>query len=285
MACTGGCRASKFCLGGVFAATSYCSERLRGQTRQAVDCQDMARRPVTIHLTGFGPFGGIEHNPTSIVCGILRELVARGEAPHGVAPELLEEFAAANIRLEGLNALEVSASACRGEVQSILERLVGRHSGSDASAELCAVIHLGVSSMCKEVKLECRGFNVADFRIPDVQGWHPSGEPVVPEAAPQLFTALRLPEILGELHDRGVRSAISTDAGRYVCNYIFYSSLHAARPAGIPVLFVHVPSFEAMEQAVQVTAVLCILLAVARQLRGDNGGLSPAAVVTSKPLG
>lgn len=270
----GGALGSRLWLGGAAAVALYGLKSLEHSYRGQVFtlCQDRpARRPVRIHLTGFGPFGGIEDNPTSVVCRVLKEFVREGKVPAGVPPGLLREFADAGIALDGLEALEVSAAACRAGVRAILGR-----SGDSAA---CAIVHMGVSSASERVHLECRGFNVADFRIPDVRGWQPRGEQIVGAAEPQLYTSLPLLEILGEMHDRGVDCAISTDPGRYICNYIFYSSLHAAQASGTPVLFVHMPSFERMEQAVQVTAVLCMLLAVARQLR--RGGLRDSGVPTS----
>eukprot|EP00928_Gymnodinium_smaydae_P061727 TRINITY_DN4574_c0_g1_i1.p1 TRINITY_DN4574_c0_g1~~TRINITY_DN4574_c0_g1_i1.p1 ORF type:complete len:353 (-),score=67.39 TRINITY_DN4574_c0_g1_i1:77-1135(-) len=268
------------------------------------------QRSVRVYLTGFGPFGGVLENPTSIVCRILREYLRDGVAPEGVSPELLEEFALSGICVDGLDALEVSAEASRENSRSIVARLTStcprdgeersNTYGSDSSTTPAAIVHLGVSSAADSVNLECRGVNVADFRIPDVRGWQARGVPVVAGAPPVLYTSLRLPEILGEMRDRGVRCDISTDAGRYLCNYIFFLSLHAARPANIPVLFVHVPPFEKLGCSAQVSAVLCLLLALARQLSersesdvaaakavadaisGDAVGTPPA---TTKPMG
>lgn len=233
---------------------------------------------MTVHLTGFGPFGGVPENPTSIVCRLLREYVEAGKAPLGVSKALLDEFASAGVELRGMDALEVSAEACRANVPAIVK-------GLNEKAGAVALVHLGVSGASKQINLECRGVNIADFRIPDVRGCQTQGEPVVANAEPVLYTPLRLPEILGELRDRGVKCEISTDAGRYICNYIFYQSLHEAKSTGIPVLFVHVPQFEAIPCPAQVAAVLCILLAIARQLRGESPVTHAPGTPSVKPLG
>jgi len=222
--------------------------------------------PVKVCLTGFGPFGQVRENPTSVVCAVLREYVEHGKKPEGVDGELLDEFSRANVGLIGLDALEVSAVAATEASRDILDSL----RATDRGAVAAAVIHLGVAADSRKIRLECRGVNVADFRLPDVRGCRASGEPVVDGAVPMLYTSLRLPEIMGELRDCGVDCEISTDAGRYLCNYIYFSSLHGARPDGIPVLFVHVPPFEAVDRAAQVAAVLRLLLAVATQLRQER---------------
>lgn len=236
---------------------------------------------VTVHLTGFGAFGGIESNPTSVLCRELKKFTQEGKEQPGVPASLLKEFMASGVRVEGMDAIEVSADACRARVKNIFARAEERR----ARYAPRVVVHLGVSGAAERIMLECRGANSADFRIPDVKGWQPRGAPVVTEGDAMLYTALALPQILGELHDRGVDCAISTDAGRYICNYIFYSSLHAAEGTGVPVLFVHVPQFEVMDQAAQFTALLCLLLAIARQMRGDGPLCNAQPAETSRPLG
>lgn len=232
-------------------------------------CVEDPPRRVTVHLTGFGPFGGITENPTSTVCRVLRAFIQAGERPVDICPALIDEFSNSQISVEGMDALEVSAEACRANVQAILQSCERRRR-EEQHAGIQVIVHLGVSSVSRQMQLECRGINIADFRIPDVAGWQPRGEPVVANSEMALYTSLPLPQILGEMHDRGVSCAISTDAGRYICNYVFYSSLNAAKKLDIPVLFVHMPPFEAMGEGAQVSAVLCLLLAIARQLRGEH---------------
>eukprot|EP00405_Crypthecodinium_cohnii_P040574 CAMPEP_0206566430 /NCGR_PEP_ID=MMETSP0325_2-20121206/24659_1 /ASSEMBLY_ACC=CAM_ASM_000347 /TAXON_ID=2866 /ORGANISM="Crypthecodinium cohnii, Strain Seligo" /LENGTH=257 /DNA_ID=CAMNT_0054069469 /DNA_START=234 /DNA_END=1008 /DNA_ORIENTATION=- len=146
------------------------------------------QEPVLIHLTGFGPFGDVLKNPSSEICEELRSFVEKGVAPEGVPAYLLTDFAASGIRLQGLEAVEVSAEGCREASTQIHEALA-------ECAGTSAVLHLGVSSMCEKVHLECRGINEASFRIPDVRGSQPGGERVVndPEAPDQIFTSKTFP--------------------------------------------------------------------------------------------
>jgi len=244
------------------------------------------RSQLVMHLTGFGPFGNVSENPTSIICRQLRDLVDYGRQPEGVNPTVLEEFSKAGVSLRGLDALEVSAEACNQAIPRIVTNLdaaVAAAGNSDGAASAAALIHLGVASGSKGIRLECRAANVADFRIPDARGRQSRGEAVVEGAEPVLYTTLQLPELLSELHDSGMMACeISTDAGRYLCNYVYFASLHACQSTRIPVLFVHVPSFEDMACPQQVTAVLLLVLAIARQLRG----LPPSSPVKSmKPMG
>jgi pyroglutamyl-peptidase len=43
----------------------------------------------------------------------------------------------------------------------------------------------------------------------------------------------------------------SDDAGRFVCNYVYYHSLRFAEQHGIKSLFVHVPLFLTIDEEVQ----------------------------------
>ena len=204
---------------------------------------------VSIYVTGFGPFMGVDDNPSSVLCDTLRKYVHEGCPPEDVPIEVLQEFEAAGISLEGLRALDVAAQACQTEVPEIHRYLRAKREETPKAAT--AVVHLGVAGDRSHICLECRGVNEANFRIPDVFGFQCCGEPVIPDSPPVLYCSLRLTEILAEMHDKGVNCEISTDAGRYICNYIFFQSLHTAAPYGIPVLFVHIPTFEDMVHEVQ----------------------------------
>uniref|UniRef100_A0A0E0I4N3 Pyrrolidone-carboxylate peptidase n=1 Tax=Oryza nivara TaxID=4536 RepID=A0A0E0I4N3_ORYNI len=56
----------------------------------------------------------------------------------------------------------------------------------------------------------------------------------------------------------------SDDAGRFVCNYVYYHSLRFAEQHGIKSLFVHVPLFLTIDEEVQMHFVASLLEALAR---------------------
>lgn len=49
----------------------------------------------------------------------------------------------------------------------------------------------------------------------------------------------------------GYEVMTSDDAGRFVCNYVYYHSLSFAEQNGISSLFVHVPSFLTIDEETQ----------------------------------
>lgn len=56
---------------------------------------------------------------------------------------------------------------------------------------------------------------------------------------------------------------ISDDAGRFVCNYVYYHSLRFAEQKGHKSLFVHVPLFSRINEETQMRFVASLLEAIA----------------------
>lgn len=55
----------------------------------------------------------------------------------------------------------------------------------------------------------------------------------------------------------------SDDAGRFVCNYVYYHSLRHAAMHSTKSIFVHVPSFSVINEATQMQFVAALLHAIA----------------------
>jgi pyroglutamyl-peptidase len=97
-------------------------------------------------------------------------------------------------------------------------------------------VHLGQMQRSGSLELEQRACNVGAQR----------NEPpfvLVPEGPPQYDTRLPVAEWVGRLRAAGLPVSASQDAGRYLCNAVYYWSLHhAARSAaGHQAVFVHLP--------------------------------------------
>ncbi|CAL4914561.1 unnamed protein product [Urochloa decumbens] len=72
-------------------------------------------------------------------------------------------------------------------------------------------------------------------------------------------TTLPVKEISKSLQQMGYDVAPSDDAGRFVCNYVYYHSLRFAEKHGIRSLFVHFPLFSAIDEEVQMLFVASLL--------------------------
>ncbi|CAH0484523.1 unnamed protein product [Peronospora farinosa] len=176
-----------------------------------------------VYVTGFGKFGDILENPTTFLAKKLEE-------HHKVTES---------------HVLEVSAEAC-------VEALADMYARAEERGRPCIFLHFGVSAVARSVKLEQVGYNVADFRIPDERGYVAKDE-VIHEGEPDnMTTKVPLEEMLMTLQAMHLKVSISTDPGRYICNYVYYRSLVWAKRQATKghsrhlVLFVHVPEFRTL---------------------------------------
>jgi pyrrolidone-carboxylate peptidase len=82
-----------------------------------------------------------------------------------------------------------------------------------------------VAAISRVVRLEQVGYNVADFRIPDERGYVAKNQ-VIHEGEPsEIRTQVPVEDMLPVLKAVHPRVALSTDPGRYICNYVYYHSL------------------------------------------------------------
>lgn len=104
-------------------------------------------------------------------------------------------------------------------------------------------LHLGVSPGFNYTLEKC-GYNNKDFCIPDNLGYQPQNETIcqTKELDEQIFTKLDLGDISFKLSQAGHDVVISSDPGRYLCNYIFYCSLDKlCSNENCTSLFIHFP--------------------------------------------
>ncbi|KAL4125693.1 hypothetical protein PRIC2_009274 [Phytophthora ramorum] len=173
-----------------------------------------------VYVTGFGKFGDILENPTTFL--------AKRLVDH---PKVTEA-----------HVLEVATESC-------VEALGDMYARAEERGRPCIFLHFGVSAISRSLKLEQVGYNMADFRIPDERGYTAKNE-IIHEGEPdEITTKVPLEEMLEPLQAVSLRVAISTDPGRYICNYVYYRSLVWVKrqtDEGHPghlALFVHVPEF------------------------------------------
>ncbi|PVH38680.1 hypothetical protein PAHAL_5G325900 [Panicum hallii] len=128
------------------------------------------------------------------------------------------------------------------------------------------IIHFGVSGGLPRFALENQAVNDTTFACPDELGWKPQSVPIVPSdgnISRIRKTILPVNELVKMLRKIGHDVMRSDDADRFVCNYVYYHSLRFAEEHGIKSLFVHVPLFSTIDEAVQMHFVASLLEAVA----------------------
>lgn len=174
-------------------------------------------------VTGFEPFGTVQRNPSADIVAALHGAVLAGRPVHGTV-------------------LPVSLARAGALLDGWIERL-----------RPAAILLLGVDERATELKLECAASNVLDFRIPDNDGWQPPGGPILETAPATLATSLPVRAIERALAAAGIPHQRSQDAGRYLCNYVFFRTraLHPHLVAG----FVHLPLPAALPIDRQIEAI------------------------------
>lgn len=284
--------------------------------------------PVRFVITGFGPFAGVDDNPTQ------RLLVrgGRGSAPSSLASALPPDLAA---RVASTAVLPVSAAAARAWVaeQHVTTTTVTTATPAaegSTSTTTVVFVHLGVNAQhhAGGFALEKTAVNCADFRVPDVDGLC-GGRCCIEDGVgldAERTTGLPLEALLARLARVGWRAdggdrtdrpprpwwawwrgrrpsarppvRISTDAGRFLCNFIYFLSLGACDSGGCgcvgdgdgggarswqggaatrrhrrrEALFVHVPPAEVVPLEEQAAFLVDLMRAIVDEVEGEEDG-------------
>lgn len=204
---------------------------------------------VTIHVTGFKKFHGVAENPTETIVSNLKEYVKKRGLPKGVI-------------LGSCNILETAGQGALVSLyQTLQEAVVKDENGSPNSGGIIWV-HFGVNSGATKFAIENQAVNEATFRCPDEMGWKPQRIPIIPAdgaISRARETSLPVGEITKALAKMGYEVMTSDDAGRFVCNYVYYHSLRFAEQNGIKSLFVHVPLFFTIDEETQMQFAASLL--------------------------
>jgi pyroglutamyl-peptidase len=173
-----------------------------------------------VFITGFGRFCGIEDNPTT---------------------HLVEWLAQSDV-LAGHAILTVAVSDVTRWFDENESRL---------REENPLLLHLGVDGGSQEFALETTAYNTIDFPCPDERNFQPPEPTPIDPLAPldgQLFTTCSdILSVQEHLTTLGLNCHVSTDPGRFLCNFIYYQALSR----GYHALFCHVPPFSAISEIEQ----------------------------------
>lgn len=168
-------------------------------------------RPIVL-VTGFEPFGGQSINPSTLVANALAGKTIAGRQV--VAKVLPCVFGAA-------------ATALIRTVRSLRPELV---------------VCVGEAGGREEITIERVAINVNDARIADNAGAQPIDTPVVARGPVAYWSTLPIKSIVEAIESAGIPASVSSSAGTFVCNHVFYKLMHELRDQ--PATrggFVHVP--------------------------------------------
>ena len=170
-------------------------------------------------ISGFEPFDGETVNVSGLVARALEGTDVHGVRVHGL--ELPCEF-----------------GRSLGVLDEALRRLRPRW-----------VLAMGQAAGRAALSLERVAVNLDDARIPDNAGQAPVDTPVVAGAPASYFATLPVKAMLEALEAAGVPAQLSSSAGHFVCNHVFFGLQHRLRRSRTRSGFMHLPALP--EQAVR----------------------------------
>ncbi|KAL7157600.1 hypothetical protein ABFS83_02G087900 [Erythranthe nasuta] len=203
---------------------------------------------VTIHVTGFKRFHGVSENPTEKIVTNLQSYMNKRGLPKGLI-------------IGSCTILETAGHGALVPLYQTLQSAVITDSTGPESGPVIWV-HFGVNSGATRFALEHQAVNEATFRCPDEMGWKPQRVPIVPTdggISRIRESCLPVEHITESLLKMGYQVMRSEDAGRFVCNYVYYHSLRFAEQNGIKSLFVHVPLFLTIDEDTQMQFAASLL--------------------------
>jgi len=168
---------------------------------------------VRVLITGFGPFPGAPFNPSAT----LAKALARRRRP---------AFAALD------RTVHIFATTY-GSVDRELPKLLAQQPD--------IVLMFGVAGRRRQLCVETRARNALSVLFPDAGAYRPQQSAINRGKPPALTGNAPFARLLGAARTRTRASRLSRDAGRYLCNYLYWRALEHLRQDGPLVQFIHIP--------------------------------------------
>lgn len=162
-------------------------------------------------LTGFEPFAGASLNPSEQIVNALKARQIEGVELHtAVLPVVFTESS------------------------ELLRHLIELHKPD-------VVICLGQAEGRREISFERVAINLDDARLADNAGRVVLDQPVVAGGPTAHLTTLPVKEMVAAVRAEGIAAGLSTTAGTFVCNHIFYAMQNELAETSVVSGFIHVP--------------------------------------------
>ena len=162
-------------------------------------------------LTGFEPFAGASLNPSEQIVNALKARQIEGVELHtAVLPVVFTESS------------------------ELLRHLIKLHKPD-------VVICLGQAEGRREISFERVAINLDDARLADNAGRVVLDQPVVAGGPTAHLTTLPVKEMVAAVRAEGIAAGLSTTAGTFVCNHIFYAMQNELAETSVVSGFIHVP--------------------------------------------
>jgi pyroglutamyl-peptidase len=173
-------------------------------------------RRITVLLTGFGPFPGAPFNPTEALVAALSRMRRPGLAEVKLVTHVFRTSYAA--------------------VDAEFAPLIERHRPD-------VVLMFGLAARTRHIRIETLARNARSALLPDVGGVIPADRAVSSGGSHALRGKAPFVQLVAAGRRARVDTRSSCNAGRYLCNYLYWRAVELEGPkAPAVVVFVHVPS-------------------------------------------
>lgn len=159
-------------------------------------------------ISGFDHYDGVEVNPSAEVAHALAE---QGLGPASGANDPLADVSVS------ISAVDLPVSFAKAW-PILLETI--------EATKPDVVIATGLKRVARGVMLERCATNLMDTSRPDADNATPRLEPIDPDGPAAYWTRLPLRAILKDFTRDGIPATLSSDAGTFVCNSLFYNLLN-----------------------------------------------------------
>jgi len=225
------------------------------------------RRVINVLVTGFGPF---KHNPVNASFLIASSLPSSITLPRKDNPTHQNQDGVTPYEIfihTHPTAVPVAYAKVGSLVPEILKEFADRNNGTYPDL----IVHMGIASTRGYYTVETQAHR-DQYQMPDIDGkvdyeseklWREQGLPEIlrpgpsEESDPEIIQISSSPKIIPyppnehflqiwkSLAPQGADIRISYDAGRYLCEFIFFTSMALAHQAGREraVIFYHVPGW------------------------------------------
>jgi pyroglutamyl-peptidase len=114
-----------------------------------------------------------------------------------------------------------------------------------------AILCLGQAGGRSAISFERIAVNWDEAALPDNAGKVRAGQPILKTAPAAYFSTLPIHAMRDAVLAQGILAELSSSAGHFVCNHVFFSLMHLLRKSNIPAGFIHVPYLPDQAKATQ----------------------------------
>jgi pyroglutamyl-peptidase len=192
-----------------------------------------AHRPSVKHLRS-APYAALAQRSKRVI--LVTGFEAFGDDPsgQGLNPSALAALALHGQQIAGHTVVAAVLPCVFGQSIKVLKTLLKQH-------QPALVVCTGQAGGCAGISLERVAINLDDAPLPDNAGITLHNTPIIAKGPAAYFSTLPLQAIVLALQQQRIPCELSSSAGHFVCNHVFYALMHALRKSKTPGGFIHVP--------------------------------------------